>query len=204
MKCTTCGREFETPLTGDRNRIRCPYCQMSQPAAAALGTEAAGAAFAGPQPYSPGAAGVSFAPAASPGFARGADSSEASANPYQAPRVGNAPPNANVPYVWGMQRHRGSTILTLGIVSCALALIGAVICNLLQLVSLILGITAITMANHDRKAMASGSMDRSGQGQTTAGMILGIIGTVLSALLLVAFVVIMVFYVMAVARGAAR
>ena len=70
-----------------------------------------------------------------------------------------------------LEPHRGGTVLTLGI-------LGLVIC-------LICGIIAWVMGAGDLRKMREGRMDRSGQGTTQAGMICGIIGTILGALGLV-------------------
>ncbi len=60
--------------------------------------------------------------------------------------------------------HRGGTILTLGI-------LGLVLCGAC-------GIAAWVMAAEDLKQMRAGRMDRSGEGLTRAGMVLGIISVV--------------------------
>lgn len=63
--------------------------------------------------------------------------------------------------------HRGSTILTLGILSL-------VICGP------ILGPIAWVMGTTDLKEMAAGRMDRSGEGITRAGQVIGMVATILS------------------------
>jgi predicted Zn finger-like uncharacterized protein len=69
-----------------------------------------------------------------------------------------------------LQPHRGPLILTLGI-------LGLVVC-------IILAPFAWIMGNHDLAEMRSGRMDREGEGQTNAGRICGIIGTVLFGVVL--------------------
>jgi hypothetical protein len=64
-----------------------------------------------------------------------------------------------------MKPHRGTLILVLGI-------LGLVICGPL-------GIAAWIMGSGDLKEMDAGTMDPSGRGNTQAGKIRGIIGTVL-------------------------
>ncbi|HJZ93305.1 MAG TPA: DUF4190 domain-containing protein [Gemmataceae bacterium] len=59
--------------------------------------------------------------------------------------------------------HRGGMILTFGILS-------------LLCCPLIFGILAIVMGGNDLKAMAAGRMDRSGEGLTRVGQILGFVG----------------------------
>jgi hypothetical protein len=61
--------------------------------------------------------------------------------------------------------HRGGTILTLGI-------IGVVCCGICAVIAWVMG-------SGDMKKINAGVMDPSGKGLTQAGMILGIIGTIL-------------------------
>ena len=65
---------------------------------------------------------------------------------------------------------RGGTILTLGI-------LGILICGPLA-------VAAWVMGTNDLGAMRRGDMDRSSEGTTRAGMILGIIGTILWVILI--------------------
>jgi len=67
-----------------------------------------------------------------------------------------------------MKPHRGTLILVFGIVSL-------VVCAPL-------GIVAWIMGNNDLREMDSGTMDPAGRGNTSAGRICGIIGTVLLVL----------------------
>jgi threonine aldolase len=46
-----------------------------------------------------------------------------------------------------------------------------------------LGIGAIVMANNDLAKMRSGAMDRSGQGATQAGLVCGVIGVIIGAII---------------------
>jgi hypothetical protein len=61
--------------------------------------------------------------------------------------------------------HRGAAVLTLGILSL--------------LVCAILGPIAWVMGSNDLREMADGRMDRSGEGITRAGRIIGIVATIL-------------------------
>jgi hypothetical protein len=70
--------------------------------------------------------------------------------------------------------HRGTLLLVLGIVSI-------VACP-------IIGPFAWVMANGDLKRMEAGDMDPEGKSNTTVGKILGIVGTVLLVLQILAFV----------------
>jgi hypothetical protein len=73
--------------------------------------------------------------------------------------------------------HRGSTVLTLGI----LGVVG---------VCFICGIIAWVMGNEDLRAMREGRMDRAGEPMTSAGRICGMISTIL---LIVALVIGLIF-----------
>src|SRR5262245_6590693 len=64
--------------------------------------------------------------------------------------------------------HRGSAVLTLGILSLVTCVIG-----------IILGIIAWVMGQSDLQEMRAGRMDPEGEGMTNAGRICGIIGTCL-------------------------
>lgn len=94
--------------------------------------------------------------------------SAGSPNPYASPVI------TPRPRAHGLARpHRGATILVLGILglmanSCA---------------CLIPGICAWYMGSEDLNAMRAGRMDPSGQGITMAGMVLGIIGTILHGMI---------------------
>jgi len=86
-----------------------------------------------------------------------ADVPGSSPNPYQSP--------STVKPVRYQKPHRGGTILTLGI-------LGIVCCGPL-------GIAAWVMGSSDLKEIRAGRMDPSGRGLTQAGMVVGIIATVL-------------------------
>jgi hypothetical protein len=75
-----------------------------------------------------------------------------------------------------VEPHRGTSILTMGILSIVF------FCFFPLAVGL--GIGAIVMANNDLAKLRSGTMDRSGQGTTQAGLVCGVIGLVIEALLL--------------------
>ena len=68
----------------------------------------------------------------------------------------------------GLQPHRGTIVLVLGI-------LGLVVCP-------ICGIIAWVMGNTDLREMEAGRMDPSGQGLTKAGKICGMIGVALAVL----------------------
>ncbi|MFG0243682.1 MAG: hypothetical protein ACF8R9_12925 [Phycisphaerales bacterium JB054] len=97
-----------------------------------------------------------------------------------------------------MRPHRGSTVLTLGILSLVL--------NLGCGIGWILGVIAWIMANGDLKSMDLHEMDPTGRGLTQGGKICGIISVVMGALGLLAtlaYIVIVVIFGIAVLGGAA-
>ncbi len=75
-----------------------------------------------------------------------------------------------------MKPHRGTLILVLGILSL-------ILCAPLGIVAWILG-------NTDLKEMAAGTMNPEGRDLTKIGKILGVIGTVLFALGVIAFILV--------------
>jgi hypothetical protein len=70
-----------------------------------------------------------------------------------------------------MKPHRGTLILVLGI-------LGIVMCGLI-------GIPAWIMGNADLREMDAGRMDPSGRSTTNAGKICGIVGVILSILMII-------------------
>jgi hypothetical protein len=71
--------------------------------------------------------------------------------------------------------HRGTAVLVLGI-------LGLVVC-------FVCGIVAWAMGAGDLRAMRRGTMDRSGEGMTRAGFVLGIVGTFLNAIVVLGAIV---------------
>ncbi len=84
------------------------------------------------------------------------------------PAVGHDYDDAPPPRRKWLQPNRGSTVLTLGILSL-------VLCSPL-------GVAAWVMGNTDLEAMRRGEMDPTGEGLTQAGRICGMIGTARFAL----------------------
>jgi hypothetical protein len=85
--------------------------------------------------------------------------------------------------------HRGSLVLTLGIVSVVMSTLAFCSAGLTGIVGFPLGVAAWVMGRRDLKKMRGGSMDREGDGLTQAGLICGIIGTVLGSVGLLCFLV---------------
>jgi hypothetical protein len=173
VSCPTCGMGLNAPEEFLGREVRCPGCQT---------------VFTPSAPPSP-------SPGGAPG--NGPEQTIADARPGDglppAPRPGGilldddeGPEEEDRPWEqrdrWGGPRvrrdsepHRGTLILVLGIVS-------VVMFSFCGLIGLPLGIMALVMGRRDLKKMSQGEMDPAGEGNTRAGMICGIIGTVLNAI----------------------
>jgi hypothetical protein len=99
------------------------------------------------------------------------------ANPYQS--------SSPAPRATYQTAHRGGLILTFGILS--------IVCN----VMLIPGILAWVMGRADLKQIKAGTMDREGEGLTTAGMIMGMIMTCLAGAVFAIYILIIIFVIIA-------
>jgi len=89
--------------------------------------------------------------------------------------------------------HRGTTVLVLGVLSIVIPVLG-----------LLLGIAGWVMGSFDLKKIRNNQMDPEGTGNTQAGWILGIIGTVFQAvvsLMCVGYFAVFMFFVNAVGKG---
>jgi hypothetical protein len=98
--------------------------------------------------------------------------------------------------------HRGSLILTLGIISICifpLSFMCSIFGIIFHVIGAGLGIAAWTMGSRDLKKIRSGSIDPAGQGTTQTGMICGIVGTILCGLgaLVLLLVVVLYAYIIA-------
>ena len=98
------------------------------------------------------------------------DAPRETGNPYQASSGAHNPYGTSPRATSYMKPHRGTLILILGI-------LGLVCCQFL-------GIAAWIMGSNDLKEIDAGVMDPEGRGTTQAGMIIGIIATVLLVLTL--------------------
>lgn len=165
IRCSGCGQMLRVQEENAGKRGRCPECK----------TEFTIPSFDAPRADTspakpvygnePAGASSPFKPGQNP-FS---DNPAPQANPYASPQQHF--PQA-IPRTGYRLPHRGGTILTLGIL--------AIFCN----VCFIPGACAWSMGNNDLNAMRAGRMDPSGRGMTQAGQIMGIIGTVLSIILL--------------------
>ena len=89
--------------------------------------------------------------------------------------------------------HRGGLILAFGISSVVISVIGC------SPITLVLGLLAWVWGQRDLKAMDRREMDPEGRGLTVAGFVTGIIGTAISALMLLVLVVYLLIIVVLVA-----
>ena len=83
--------------------------------------------------------------------------------------MSDIPPPTSAPATGGLEPHRGTLILVLGILS-------------LTMCSIFTGIPAWIMGKCDLKKIGAGVMDPEGGGMSKAGMICGIIATILGVL----------------------
>ena len=86
--------------------------------------------------------------------------------------------SSETPQSGGMKPQRGGVILALGI-------IGIVVC-------FVCGIIAWVMGQGDLKEMKQGLRDPSGEQLTKAGMICGIIGTILGVLAIIWYIIVVI------------
>jgi hypothetical protein len=105
--------------------------------------------------------------------------------------------------------HRGGIVLTLGIISVvSVAFDVLLFCCCMPaswvtaIVGLGTGIPAWVMGQRDLAKMRTGEMDPSGKGSTQGGWICGLIGTILSVLILVGSVIVFIIYGAAIMSGA--
>jgi hypothetical protein len=82
--------------------------------------------------------------------------------------------------------HRGSLILVLGILSIPFAFFGAV-------PGFAMGVAAWMMAAHDLREMRDGYVDQLGHGETTAGLICGIFGSIVGGVFLLGILLYVLF-----------
>jgi hypothetical protein len=95
--------------------------------------------------------------------------------------------------------HRGQTVLTLGVISVVCGVVTFIACPFLCVFGLGLGIPAWVMGHRDLKKMRLNLMDPRGEPRTRSGWICGMVGTILggmglliSALLIVVYVILIV------------
>jgi predicted Zn finger-like uncharacterized protein len=149
IHCPACERRVRVPDDLLGTMVRCPTCN---------GTFEA-------KPDGPPAA-ASDAKAEQPAGAPVEPSPEEDYRPWE---------HGDIRRDW--EPHRGTLVMTLGILS--VAIFG---CPYLGIISLGLGIAAWVMGRRDLMKMSDNVMDPAGEGYTKAGWVLGIVGTCLGSL----------------------
>jgi hypothetical protein len=154
MRCTGCGQTLRVADEHAGKKARCPACGtiVQVPPAGAGPASSPQPAAESRSPFAPEAT----SPGAENPFA---DRPEPQPNPYASP----ATPAVTTSGIRA-RPHRGGLILTLGI-------LGLLCCGPL-------GIVAWVMGSSDLNEIRQGRMDPSGQSLTQAGMVIGIIATV--------------------------
>src|SRR5438132_2773493 len=151
VPCPSCGRELRIPDDLIGKLVKCPACSQTFTASLSAPTPSADVEVP-PESY------------------RVADSPSTQNYAGQSPAADYEEDYEPRPVRSGGRRrfqmeHRGAMVLTLGILSL-------VVCGFL-------GPVAWVMGNNDLAAMRAGRMDRSGEGLTQAGRILGIISSIM-------------------------
>jgi hypothetical protein len=160
IDCPKCRKGLQLPDEYAGQLVQCPHCQQTFNAGEAPGAEALSTAPLKAPPPTPKATWTEVdEPEERPRRRRRRDYEDDYDDYYDDIR---RPRRYETP-------HRGAMILTFGILSVAICLLGP-----------ILGPMAWVMGTNDLREMDAGRMDRSGEGITRAGQIIGIIGTILS------------------------
>ena len=221
IDCPSCSRKLRVPDSLLGKQVRCPTCGHQFEAAAAAGASAPEAeARPTPPPLdvplnleleapSPATEPTREAPAppATPRPAKLSDDEAMTPCPYcgkpvpdaalSCPHCGESldetddeferAPGYGPPVRRDAEPHRGGLILTLGIISIVLSAVG---CGPLGLP---MGIIAWVLGQRDLRKIRENMMDPEGLGQTQAGWICGIIGTILDSLCVAGWLVYMAF-----------
>jgi predicted Zn finger-like uncharacterized protein len=219
IDCPSCSRKLRVPDSLLGKQVRCPTCGHQFEAAAAAAAPAPGAeAQPTPPPLdvplnleleAPGPATEPTreapAPPITPGPARLSDDEAMT----PCPSCGKPVPDAALscphcgenlddldeeferprpPVRRDAEPHRGGLILTLGIISIVTSALGCT-----GPIGLPLGIIAWVLGQRDLRKIREGMMDPEGLGQTQAGWICGIIGTILDSLCIAGWLVYIAF-----------
>jgi hypothetical protein len=155
ISCPSCPQKLRVPEELYGHAVKCPKCGATFEAAAPASVEES-------KDLQPSTGGIEAPPAIIPRPVAVEDGDEG-LRPLDGPSGRRARRDA--------EPSRGTLILTLGIVSIVLPVIGW-----------IPGIVAIVMGRTDQKKIKSGQMDRNGADVTQAGWICGIIGTSLQSI----------------------
>ena len=176
FNCSQCQSVLQIPDELAGRKCKCPTCGNVMPIPS---PDSSTESFDEPLPVS---AGEVDSPVNS-------SRSEFSSNPFASP-VSSQP--ASHPY-GDLKPHRGETILTFGIISLVSSFFSCGCCPFLVPLGVGFGIPAILMGRADMREMDENRMNPMGRGSTNAGMICGIIGSIIAglAVALVAFQILM-------------
>jgi hypothetical protein len=190
IDCPKCRKSLQLPDQYAGKLVQCPHCQQTFNAAPAAVSPAPL-----PPPAPPPQA---VAVPAGPNAKDSREDEDDRQRPSRRPRRrfedegddgeddfgagGRRPRRDQKPY-------RGAAVLTLGILSVVILMCGFII-----------GPIAWVMGHNDLKEMAAGRMDRSGEGITRAGEIIGMIGTIVSICIIGIYMVIILFVGLSAAR----
>ncbi len=170
IACPSCQRKVTVPVAFFGKQVQCPQCQHT--------FTAQDPSVDAVQPGTPPS--VSLAPSVLDAWDEPAPTSTARRRRYEDDSRDDL--GLHRP----MMPHRGAAVLTLGILSIVIC---APIC----------GPIAWIMGHNDMKQIRAGYMDRSGEGITQAGMIMGMVMTILAAVVLAFYC--LIFMVMGASRG---
>ena len=149
LTCPTCQRKLQVPETFFGQTVQCPECRATFTAGPASPAPPTGVQAEAPAPAT---APAWQEPAAPPRRKRYEDEPDDDLDLDDRLRRPGAP-------------HRGGSILAFGVLS-------VVLCGI------IFGPIAWSMGSTDMAEIQAGRMDRSGEGLTQAGKVLGIVGTI--------------------------
>lgn len=175
FSCSSCGTTLRVPDEHAGKQARCPKCQSLNVIQAGIRQ---------PDPF----AGQPTAPPANPVQP---PMGKPVSNPYAASQ-GSVLPQGGVAGRAYQTAHRGSMILTLGILS--------ILCNM----AAVPGILAWVMGKADLKQMDAGRMDPEGRGITQAGMIMGMIMTIFAIIGIVITIIYFIFIFLVILGAAAN
>ena len=151
VSCPSCQRKLQVPDNLSGQDVQCPTCSATF--VAQTGTAPSPTPSAAPAKESP-----------RPPERAGRKDWDDDGDDYGEPQTGHVRRRRRSDY----EPHRGTMILVFGILSIVLGGLG-----------LIFGPMAWIMGNADLRAIRAGRMDPEGEGQTNAGRVCGIVGTLL-------------------------
>lgn len=194
ISCPNCQRKVQVPETYLGKLVRCPECKHEFVAgSASTGVQSAAPPPVPTLPEPPPTSRTPEWEQPRPGDRRRADDEEDDDDRPRRRRRARADDEDDDDDDLDVSRRRrrrryltpsrSGLVLGLGITSLTFSVLGFC-CGLAPLIAIILGPTAWIIGGNDLARMRDGTMDEMGRGQTQAGRIMGIIGTVLGILML--------------------